>query len=155
MVLKKAIRVIKIDSTQKRVYEDYIPAERTLDSLQEAVSGVVEGEKIAGLITIAVKFEHGDSLYVHDEGLYHFKEGFTVNGINQAFFAGNGIITGTDDEGEIVSTKMSLEEVESFVDFKYEADPESHAKCEVTAFTTVEELLAAREATQRGPATPR
>ena len=125
------IRVIKIDAVNKRIYEDYISPNDKLTAMQEAVSGVVNGEKIEGLITLAVEMEHGDSLYVHDEGLFYFKDGFTVRDVDCPYFAGNAIIAGSDDEGETQSAKIDVEEVTNMIVFKHEEDPERHAGFEL------------------------
>lgn len=67
--------------------------------------------------TVATEFENRDAIYVDDEGLLcnpqHF---FEYKGAHQPF-AGNGLIVGTDDDGESVDAKTDIEEVRKNVRF--------------------------------------
>lgn len=55
--------------------------------------------------------------YVDDEGLLKEQEGYFALANFPRPFAGNGIIVGTDEEGNDVSSKLVLEEVRRNVKF--------------------------------------
>jgi hypothetical protein len=63
--------------------------------------------------------------YVDDEGLLKEQEGYFTLANFPRPFAGNGIIVGTDEEGNDVSSKLVLEEVVKNVKF-YRPDELSH-----------------------------
>lgn len=71
------------------------------------------------MFEVATELENNDSIYVDEEGLLtnpqHF---FEYEGAHQAGFAGNGLVIGTDEEGESVDAKTTLEEVIKKVKFK-------------------------------------
>lgn len=57
-----------------------------------------------------VTFENNDTLYVDDEGLYNdYKYGFAFNDWSYPIL-GNGLILGTDDEGNSVDCKFTIED---------------------------------------------
>lgn len=70
------------------------------------------------IFAYATSFNNGDVLYVDDEGLFdrELNSFFTYEGAHQPF-AGNGLILGTDEEGDSVDAKTSLMEVASKVEF--------------------------------------
>ncbi len=64
-----------------------------------------------------VGLEDDDTLYVDDEGLFQPQENFFMyQGYNQPL-AGNGLVLGTDKEGNSVDPKMTLETLKSKVKF--------------------------------------
>ena len=72
-------------------------------------------EVVGGLITVACESDL-DTLMVNDEGLFMFSDFFYFEGNCQPN-AGNGIMVGTDENGETVDCKMSLEAVKAKVKF--------------------------------------
>ena len=69
------------------------------------------------LFTAGMYMNDADVMYVDDEGLMNgTNEFFTFEGAHQPF-AGNGLIMGTDDEGESTDCKMSFDEVKNKVKF--------------------------------------
>lgn len=70
------------------------------------------------IFTYATSFNNGDVLYVDDEGLFDrgCNSFFTYEGAHQPF-AGNGLILGTDEEGDSVDAATTLIEVASKVQF--------------------------------------
>ena len=69
------------------------------------------------LFTAGMYMEQSDVMYVDDEGLINgTDEFFTLEGAHQPF-AGNGLIMGTDDEGESTDCKLSFNEVKNKVKF--------------------------------------
>jgi len=75
-------------------------------------------------IAAPVQFDNNDTIYVDDEGLFHpFNGGYMFENWSYPI-VGNGIIQGTDDEGEStepITTKEELEKTIIWVD---------KAKCE-------------------------
>ena len=64
-----------------------------------------------------VGLEEEDTLYVDDEGLLKSPfDFFMYEGYPQPL-AGNGLVMGTNDEGESIAPKMSLEDLKSRVTF--------------------------------------
>jgi len=67
--------------------------------------------------TIASYLPKNDAIFVDDEGLMNGTDSFfTYEGAHQPF-AGNGLIMGSDDEGESTDCKVSLDEVKSKSNF--------------------------------------
>lgn len=64
------------------------------------------------------QFDNGDTLYVDDEGLLHddIKGCFILDGWRIPC-VGNAIILGTNDEGESIDCKSTLEEIEKKIKF--------------------------------------
>ena len=59
-----------------------------------------------------VTFENQDTIFSDDEGLYNqFEGGFIFNDWNYPL-VGNAIILGTDNEGDSVDVKTSIQEIE-------------------------------------------
>ena len=74
-----------------------------------------------------------DSLYVDDEGLFvsEYKGAFYFNNFPQMLF-GNGLLMGSDDEGESVDVKSTLEDVIN----KIKYIPESTGRYVLETFQT-------------------
>lgn len=69
------------------------------------------------MFQIGTELAEQDAIYVDEEGLMNGTDVFFVyEGAHQPF-AGNGLILGTDDEGESVSCKIKLDEVKNKVKF--------------------------------------
>lgn len=69
------------------------------------------------LFTAGAYLDKEDVIYVDDEGLINGTDVFfTFEGAHQPF-AGNGLIMGTDDEGESTDCKINLTEVTKRVKF--------------------------------------
>ena len=69
------------------------------------------------LFTAGTYLDEADVIYVDDEGLINGTDNFfTFEGAHQPF-AGNGLIMGTDDEGESTDCKVSFNEVKDRVKF--------------------------------------
>jgi hypothetical protein len=101
------MRAIKIDVVNKTITEIQIDKNNTLKEMQAVVGG---------LITVACELENVDALMVNDEGLFMFPDFFFFEGNCQPN-AGNGILVGTDMDGNTVDCKTSLEEVKAKVRF--------------------------------------
>ena len=103
------MRAILIDVYNKDVREIDIPENNTLDAWYKAID--VE------IVTVGHYINEHDSILVDDEGLLkpcnHF---FLYEGSHQPF-AGSGLVTGVDEEGESVSCDISLDEVKNNVTF--------------------------------------
>jgi hypothetical protein len=102
------MKAIFIDSKNREVKEVEIKGD--LQSWYETIG--------CGMVECALYFDDHDSIMVDEEGLFHSEcnEFFFVKGGHQPF-AGNGLVVGTDENGESVSTKISLDEVKSKVKF--------------------------------------
>jgi hypothetical protein len=59
-----------------------------------------------------------DSLYVDDEGLFvsEYKGAFYFNNFPQMLF-GNGLLMGSDEEGESVDVKSTIEEIKNKIKY--------------------------------------
>jgi hypothetical protein len=70
------------------------------------------------LFTVPVTFENEDALYVDDEGLLHpeIQGGFIMKDWVRPM-VGNGVILGTDDEGESVDCKTTVDEIKAQIQF--------------------------------------
>lgn len=68
-----------------------------------------------------VQLENGDTVYVDENGLYHDPKGCFIM-TNWGYpVLGNAIILGSDDEGESVDCKSTVEELKAKVKFYGEA----------------------------------
>lgn len=95
------MKAIKLTADSRTVTEVDIP--NTIEALWEHVGGYIE---------LALRFPNGDVLYVDEEGL--IKGGpktFQVWEDEQRIFAGNGVIVGSDDEGERQPCKSTVSEI--------------------------------------------
>tara|TARA_Y100000593_G_C4231800_1_gene297373 strand:- start:154 stop:531 length:378 start_codon:yes stop_codon:yes gene_type:complete len=75
----------------------------------------------ADIFTVVYPFNNRDSIYVDDMGLYEeLNYCFSVkcdNGTTQDLY-GNGLVLGTNEEGESVAVKTSLAELKKRISFK-------------------------------------
>jgi len=98
---------ILINSTTRTVSE-YISGDDTLTYMQKAVGGYIEA---------AFSPNEKNDIFVDEEGLLKgYDDFFTYDGAHQPF-AGNGIVTGVNDDGDTISTSLTLEEVTKKVKF--------------------------------------
>lgn len=91
--------------------------DKTIKTVQ--VDGLEEMCKALGCERVdraAIGEKDDTDLWVDDEGLYNSKDFFYYEGLHQPF-AGNGLILGANEEGDTVSTKLTLEEVKKYVRF--------------------------------------
>lgn len=102
------MKAILIDAKNKEVKEVDIAGD--LESWYETIG--------CGMVECALYFDHYDSIMVDEEGLFNNEcnEFFFVKGGHQPF-AGNGLVVGTDENGEACDTKISVDEVKSKVNF--------------------------------------
>lgn len=113
------MKAILIDAKNREVKEVEITGD--LESWYETIG--------CQMVECALYFDEHDSIMVDEEGLFNSEcnEFFFVNGGHQPF-AGNGLVVGTDDMGEAVDTKISLDEVKSKVKFMDRFDAYMWAK---------------------------
>jgi len=107
----KAIRINVYDRTITEV--DL--GENSLKGMQKIVGGNIE-------LAFGVKLgDNGDALFVNEEGLLNNPQAFQMwyyeAGEKYLVFAGNGVIVGTDDEGETVDVKVKAENVKRLLEF--------------------------------------
>ena len=70
---------------------------------------------------VDLPFKNGDTVYVDEEGLYQDDcYSFTIKGEDGRLnhIMGNGLVLGTDAEGESIEHQTSLEDVKSRITFK-------------------------------------
>lgn len=103
------MRAILIDVYAQEIRECDISQTNTLDDWYKTMG--------VDLVAVGLRLDDTDSILVDDEGLLkpcdHF---FYYEGSHQPF-AGNGLITGVDDEGESISCVISLDDVKNNVRF--------------------------------------
>ncbi len=64
-----------------------------------------------------ITFDNQDSIYVDDEGLYMgYEHGFIMDGWDYPIL-GNGLILGANEEGDSVSVKSTIEELQNKFQF--------------------------------------
>lgn len=95
------MRAIKIDAKARTVTEIDLP--KGIDAMQAAIG--------CDCFCFAVSWRNGDTLYVDDEGLLNPCDEFFVIETGHQPFAGNGLILGSDEEGESVDAKTPLTDV--------------------------------------------
>ncbi|GAB2797798.1 hypothetical protein GCM10027275_49080 [Rhabdobacter roseus] len=101
------ISAIKIDVVKKEVYQ--IQIEDTLEAMYEAIDcQIVE----------RVVINRNNDLWLDEEGLLHHPQPpkFWFKGANTPI-TGNGLICGFNGEGQMISTTLSVEEIESQILF--------------------------------------
>lgn len=97
--MKKAI---KIDVINRSIYEVEITKEKNI------YHHIGNG---CNTFECPVQFENGDAIYCDEEGLYHEIHGcFVMEGWKHPI-VGNAIILGTDNEGDSINHKTTLEEI--------------------------------------------
>jgi hypothetical protein len=108
MKTQKQFRAYHINAEEQTITEIMIPDKGSLEALQKCVGGYIEP---------AVRFENEDILYVNEEGLFCSPQFFfIVKGAHQPF-AGNGVMIGTDDEGDNQDVQTSLDDIKKQVRF--------------------------------------
>lgn len=100
--MKKAL---KIDVEKQSVYEIILG-----DDYREIYPHLGNG---CGIFTCPITFANGDTLYADDEGLLHLEMigGFIMPDW-RCPIVGNGVILGTDDEGDSVDYKSQIKDIE-------------------------------------------
>lgn len=94
------MRAIFIDAKNRRVEEfDFTGNFRDIQ------------RKLGVELFTTVNLRGGDTLYVDDEGLLNGTQDFFLCGLYPTPLAGNGLILGSDDEGETVAAKLKVEEL--------------------------------------------
>jgi hypothetical protein len=104
----KKLKAILIDTENREV--KMIEIEKGIDAIYEQIN--------CDCFTV-VTLENEDAIFVDDEGLLKLNENskfFFIEGYHQPL-AGNGLILGTDEEGESVNAKSNLEDIKNRVKF--------------------------------------
>jgi len=105
--MKKAI---KIDVVKQDVYEI------ELSDDYKAIYGAIGNG--CTIFCAPIEFENGDTLYSDEEGLLHEKMVGCFMMENWKYpLVGNAIILGTDDEGDSIDAKSTIEEIKNQVTF--------------------------------------
>ena len=105
--MKKAI---KIDVVKQDVYEI------ELSDDYKAIYGAIGNG--CTIFCAPIEFENGDTLYSDEEGLLHEKMVGCFMMENWKYpLVGNAIILGTDDEGDSIDAKSTIEEIKNKVTF--------------------------------------
>ena len=100
------MKAFKINSAERKVEEIEINS-------WEDIAPAIGNE--CTTFACPVTFENEDTIYVDDEGLYHpFEGGFMMENWNSPC-VGNGILQGTDDEGESTEPLTTKEELEAMI----------------------------------------
>lgn len=112
------MKVLFINATEKIISEVEINGEDTLH----------ESYRLIGceLVEAPIIFDEEDTIYVDEEGLYKDDQpGFQLtippNGEYKGSiweFSGNGIVLGTDEEGNSISPKMGIEYLASMIEWR-------------------------------------
>lgn len=128
------VRAYLIDTPNKQVVE--VEWDGDYSSIREHIR--------AELYT-AVFMEHRDTLFVDDEGLINGNPygWFVIDGYHQPL-RGYGLVLGTDDVGESVEPRTSLDALRAKIKFPDDAEldaPESYAHIEVIGTDDAEEFL--------------
>jgi hypothetical protein len=117
--MEKSVKVVVINSAERKVYQSTISNYKDIYPLL--------GESVS-CFACPVQFNDSDGLFVDDEGLYNpFEGGFIMAGWSYPI-CGNGVIIGTDEEGESADCTMSVAEVESQLLWVDKADCEQHRR---------------------------
>jgi len=95
------MKAIRIDAKNQTI--SMIDIEKGLATLQEHVGGYIEA---------ALYFPDGDVMYVNEEGLLNNPEHFQFWPKHKRMFAGDGIIVGSDDEGNDIDTTLTIKDIE-------------------------------------------
>lgn len=72
--------------------------------------------QVDGLLAMATYLPNNDCVMVNDEGLFKFRNFFILKDYAQPL-AGNGLVVGTDNEGETVDAVSTVEDIEKSVQF--------------------------------------
>ncbi|MAD98760.1 MAG: hypothetical protein Unbinned200contig1000_75 [Prokaryotic dsDNA virus sp.] len=103
------MRGILIDPWLKTITE--VECGETIEDIYRLLSNPL-GPKVH-IFTMATYWPNGDTLYVDDEGL--LKPKMRLFNIDGQLLAGNGLILGSDREGNSVDAKSSLVEIQRMV----------------------------------------
>lgn len=98
------MKVIVIDSKQKKIYEDEV--NNDFRALQKVVDG---------LLATAKYLPSNDVIFVDDEGL--LKEPTNFFEIDGIPFAGIGVVVGDDGEGDSINVHASVAEIKNQITF--------------------------------------
>jgi hypothetical protein len=104
------MKVIVIDSAKREVYEAEISGTNHRDIYPLLGEGV-------STFACPVQFNESDTLFVDDEGLYNEFEGGYIMSDWAYPICGNGVIIGSNDEGENAPVRMSVDEVRKMVNW--------------------------------------
>ena len=89
---------------------------RAVDIKEKSLQAIYDQLKCSTFVC-AMMLEGGETLYVDEEGLLNGTQvAFKIEGGHQPFM-GNGLILGTDADGESVDTKLMVEGVSKLVTF--------------------------------------
>lgn len=102
------MKAIKIDVVKKSLYEIEI---KDWHDIAPAIGNECT------LFACPVSFDNDDSIYVDDEGLHRELEGGFAMLNWQYPLVGNGIILGTDEEGDMVDYKSNIDELNRMIVF--------------------------------------
>lgn len=102
------MKVIKIDSLKEEV--SVIEIDGSLESIYKELN--------CTMIEAPIVLDNEDTLYVDEEGLFvsEAKGGFMFS-IYHSPLMGNGLIIGSNDEGENVDVQSTLEDIKNKVTF--------------------------------------
>lgn len=135
------MKLIKIDVEKQSVYE--VEHDGSLKSIYKLLG--------AECFCIGATFENRDVIMVDDEGLLHDSIGWFQLKPGTQPLAGNGLVCGTDDNGDTVPPKVTLAFIKSICRFFKPGEitpPEPFA--EVQPFDTLEEMLKAQKDLREG-----
>lgn len=105
------MRAILIDAAARTITE--IDIEKGADSGAHALERAIGCD----IFQMAMNYPNGDVLYVDEEGLLKpAPHWFRVRSGHQAF-AGNGVLLGSDNQGESVDVKTTLDDLRATVTF--------------------------------------
>jgi len=106
--MSRTKKCILIDAKNKTVTE--VVLEGGLDPIYRALD--------CGTFAVPFEDEKRNALYIDDEGLYSNKEyGFLFSDFPHQLLVGNGLIQGTDEEGDSVDATVTVEEIRRKVTF--------------------------------------
>lgn len=102
------MKALFIDSKERKIIEVNVSG---LEDLQTYVGGWI------ALGTTLVKDNIENTVFVDDEGLLKEPSNyFYIKGSHQPF-AGNGILVGTNDEGDSIDTNFNPSDIENLIEF--------------------------------------
>jgi hypothetical protein len=92
------------------------PEERTIEAVEidDTVDGIYQVIEASSFDV--VRLDHGDVIYVDDEGLYHKRDYFSLEGF-KAPLAGRGLVLGTDCEGRSTEPAHDIMDISDMVRF--------------------------------------
>ena len=120
--MKKTQKAILINVETQQLTE--IVLDKNLSSISEAIGNGCE------LFCVPVDYENGDAMYADDESLLRtndIKGGFIFPNWNFPII-NNAIILGTDEEGDSIDCKSTIEEIQKDITFISEEKAKIYAK---------------------------